>query len=129
MMPPAPGRCSTMKGWPRLAPSLSATMRANRSAVPAAENGTTILTGRVGQDSAARAGSAIVHAPNSRSAPAAANAAAMRRLVAAVIAPPPADLLPDPRPMLARGDAQGNRLQTTSTATARIALVPHRGRG
>src|SRR5262245_22049885 len=55
-MPPAPGRCSTTTGWPRMGPSRSATMRANRSAVPAAENGTTSLIARVGHVSAATAG-------------------------------------------------------------------------
>src|ERR1700704_327717 len=50
MMPPAPGRSSTTNGWPSAELSLSATMRVSRSAVPAAENGTTIRTGRVGHD-------------------------------------------------------------------------------
>src|SRR5437879_1576840 len=49
MRPPAPGRSSTTNATPRAALSLSATMRVSRSAVPAAENGTMIFTGRAGQ--------------------------------------------------------------------------------
>jgi hypothetical protein len=47
--PPAPGRFSTTNGSPKAVLSLSATMRVKRSAVPAAENGTMIRTGRAGQ--------------------------------------------------------------------------------
>src|SRR5262245_42828759 len=74
MMPPAPGRCSTTNGWPRLACSRSATMRASRSAVPAAENGTTILTGRVGHACA----QTCPGATHDRSAPRTSHAAGRR---------------------------------------------------
>src|SRR5262249_7215030 len=63
-MPPAPGRCSTTTGWAGTGPSRAATRRASRSAVPAAENGTTSLIGRLGQLSAATVGAATIPAHN-----------------------------------------------------------------
>ena len=48
MLPPAPVFCSMMIGWPHLACSLSATMRASTSLMPPAGNGTMNLTGLLG---------------------------------------------------------------------------------
>src|SRR4051812_20949803 len=53
--PPAPPRLSTMINWPRLAPSLSATMRATASTPPPAGNGTIMVSGRDGYLSCAAA--------------------------------------------------------------------------
>src|SRR5262249_33905491 len=48
--PAAPGRLSTMNCWPNVPPSRVATKRATSSELPPLANGTTILTGRCGQD-------------------------------------------------------------------------------
>ena len=47
-MPLAPGLFSTTTGWPQASASLPASSRAVRSVAPPAGNGTTSLTGRVG---------------------------------------------------------------------------------
>src|SRR5256885_1883554 len=44
MLPAAPGRFSTITGWPHFSESFSATMRGMRSALPPAGDGTTIRT-------------------------------------------------------------------------------------
>src|SRR5438876_8884756 len=44
MLPAAPGRFSTITGWPHFSESFSATMRGMRSALPPAGNGTTMRT-------------------------------------------------------------------------------------
>src|SRR5258708_8804049 len=49
MLPEAPGRFSTTTGWPRRAPSRSATVRALVSVTPPAAKGTTSRTGRDGK--------------------------------------------------------------------------------
>ncbi len=54
MVPPAPGRLSTIICWPSCWPTLSNTMRVTMSVTPDAPNGTMMRIGRVGQ-SAARA--------------------------------------------------------------------------
>src|SRR5690606_40364693 len=65
-----PSLFSTTTLWPHSWPSLSAIMRPTTSVVPPAENGTTILTGLVGQSAAA----AVATTPSDR--PAAARALA-----------------------------------------------------
>src|SRR5205085_526748 len=52
MLPAAPGRLSTMTGWPHFSLSFSATMRGIRSALPPAGNGTTMRTGFAGHSCA-----------------------------------------------------------------------------
>src|ERR1700731_325136 len=66
MLPPAPARFSTMTDLPYLLWSLTAIARARTSAVPPAENGTTIVIGRVGNDSCASAGAAGPKSTRSR---------------------------------------------------------------
>src|SRR4030081_2667768 len=53
MLPPAPGRFSTMTVLPYLFSSRRAIARASTSAIPPAENGTTIVIGQLGKDSCA----------------------------------------------------------------------------
>jgi hypothetical protein len=48
MLPPAPGRLSTITVWPKLSPSFCPISRAMMSFVPPGENATTILTGLTG---------------------------------------------------------------------------------
>src|SRR5690242_9772184 len=55
MLPAAPGRLSTMTGWPHFSASFSATMRGIRSALPPAGNGTTMRTGFPGHSCACTA--------------------------------------------------------------------------
>src|ERR1700683_4752940 len=55
MLPPAPERFSTTTGDPKSACICCCRIRASRSAEPPAWNGTTIVTGRCGQASSARA--------------------------------------------------------------------------
>ena len=50
MVPPAPGRFSTMKGWPSCSDSRCATVRAMMSVALPAVNGTTTVTRLVGHD-------------------------------------------------------------------------------
>src|SRR4051812_15547776 len=52
MLPAAPGRLSTITGWPHFSVSFSATMRGIRSALPPAGNGTTMRTGLAGHSCA-----------------------------------------------------------------------------
>src|SRR3954470_11325991 len=52
MLPAAPGRLSTITGWPHFSDSFSATMRGMRSALPPAGNGTTIRTAFAGHSCA-----------------------------------------------------------------------------
>src|SRR6185503_11456664 len=52
MLPAAPGRLSTITGWPHFSESFSATMRGRRSALPPAGNGTTMRTGFAGHSCA-----------------------------------------------------------------------------
>src|SRR5258708_15239465 len=52
MLPAAPGRLSTITGWPHFSASFSATMRGIRSALPPAGNGTTMRTGFAGHSCA-----------------------------------------------------------------------------
>src|SRR5437773_1271667 len=52
MLPAAPGRLSTITGWPHFSESFSATMRGIRSALPPAGNGTTMRTGFAGHSCA-----------------------------------------------------------------------------
>src|SRR3954466_12034460 len=52
MLPAAPGRLSTITGWPHFSVSFSATMRGIRSALPPAGNGTTMPTALAGQSCA-----------------------------------------------------------------------------
>src|SRR6516162_9370664 len=61
MFPPAPVLFSTMMGWPHLAVSLSAAIRASTSLMPPPGNGMTNLTGLAGNPDAIcpRAGNAI----------------------------------------------------------------------
>ena len=54
MVPPAPVTFSTTTGWPRSFAMPSATMREITSVGPPAENGTTIVTGRLGKGCCAR---------------------------------------------------------------------------
>src|SRR6188474_797222 len=74
-LPPAPARLSTMNCWPNAFDSSGATARARMSVVPPAANGTTILTGFVGQLPCAAAGR------TARQARPAASASAARRSV------------------------------------------------
>ena len=48
-MPPAPGRLSTMTGWPKRSDSFCATARTVRSATPPAPKGTTMRRGLLGK--------------------------------------------------------------------------------
>src|SRR5262245_51246911 len=101
MMPPAPGLCSSTKGWPRLALSLPATTRARRSAVPAAENGTTIFTGRLGQGLVEGLGEALVAGTWATAGVTPAqhsNNAAACTIRPAIMGPPPGGLLWDRSP-------------------------------
>src|SRR3954468_24695 len=52
-MPPPPGTFSTMMGWPNVSPSAGCRMRASESIGPPAANGTTMVSGRLGQSWAA----------------------------------------------------------------------------
>src|SRR5438270_644673 len=52
MLPAAPGRLSTITGWPHFSLKFSATMRGIRSALPPAGNGTTMRTGFAGHSCA-----------------------------------------------------------------------------
>src|SRR5437667_5593517 len=52
MLPAAPGRFSTITGWPHFSESFSATMRGMRSALPPAGNGTTMRTALAGHSCA-----------------------------------------------------------------------------
>src|SRR5438477_437547 len=52
MLPAAPGRLSTITGWPHFSASFSATMRGIRSALPPAGNGTMMRTGFAGHSCA-----------------------------------------------------------------------------
>src|SRR5262245_39881980 len=66
-MLPAPGTFSTITGWPTSSDSRAAMMRAEVSTGPPAANGTTMVTGRVGQ-SCARAATGLVSAMASAAA-------------------------------------------------------------
>src|SRR5436305_12851284 len=52
MLPAAPGRLSTITGWPHFSLNFAATMRGSRSALPPAGNGTTMRTGFAGHSCA-----------------------------------------------------------------------------
>src|SRR4051812_25305134 len=52
MLPAAPGRLSTITGWPHFSVSFSATRRGIRSALPPAGNGTMMRTGFAGHSCA-----------------------------------------------------------------------------
>jgi len=66
MLPAAPGRFSTITGWPHFSESFSATMRGMRSALPPAGNGTMMRTGRAGQSCAEAAETARRKTPKKR---------------------------------------------------------------
>ena len=48
-MPPPPGTFSMMIGWPSVSPSVGCRMRASESIGPPAANGTTMVSGLLGQ--------------------------------------------------------------------------------
>src|SRR6266511_1743560 len=83
-MPPAPLTFSTITDWPSSLRNPSATTRAITSDDPPAPNGTTIVTGLVGQ-SCARAASGHAAAPPS-------SVLNSRRLMLTMGLPPPASL-------------------------------------
>src|SRR5436309_8547301 len=64
MLPAAPGRLSTITGWPHFSLNFSATMRGIRSALPPAGNGTTMRTGFPGHSCACTAVASITAAAN-----------------------------------------------------------------
>ncbi len=69
MVPPAPGRFSTITGWPRLAASLSVTLRPMTSVTLPGVKGTITRSVRLGKGSCASACAASSAAPNVGHAP------------------------------------------------------------
>ena len=66
ILPPAPPRFSTRKGWPSLSCNASASSRVTMSFDPPGGKGTTRRTGRSGQAACARAGKAMALASSPR---------------------------------------------------------------
>jgi hypothetical protein len=116
MAPPAPGRFSTMMGWPTFAATCSNTVRGKRSVALPGANGTTTVTRLVGHDCVgddcgvcARSTLAAPIASKIASKQAAITANAPRRAMRTFLTRPP------PAPANARESAPTGRLCASLT--------------